>query len=79
MLDTEATITEDVWLLPGSYDLYVARINGEWRAYAEKNGRLVRARKAVERPDTPPNMEPVGLGGGCWWLWLIATGVAICW
>ncbi len=80
MLDTEASLTEDVSLLPGTYDLYVAQVNGVWTGYAERNGRLIKAKRAVERPDTSPTMEPTfNLGSGCWWLWLLVTGLNVCW
>jgi hypothetical protein len=79
MLDTEASVAEDVSLLPGRYDLYVGRISGEWIGYAERNGRLVRAKRVVERPDTPPDMDPTFSPGNCWWLWLVITGLNLCW
>ena len=39
-----------------------------------------KAKRAVERPDTPAKMEPTfNRGSGCWWLWLIFTGINVCW
>ncbi len=53
----------------------------EWKAYAAKNGKVVKAAKSVvERPDTPAYMEATfSRGSGCWWLWLIFTGLNVCW
>jgi hypothetical protein len=80
-LDTEASTAEDVSLPPGKYDLYLAQEGGVWKAWATKNGKIVKAAKQVEeRPDTPPNMEPqFSRGSGCWWVWLLFTGFNVCW
>jgi hypothetical protein len=80
-LDTEASVAEGVSLPPGKYEIYVAQVGGQWQAYATKSGKIVKAAKSVvERPDTPANMEPTfNTGSGCWWLWLIITGLNVCW
>lgn len=80
VLDNEAGLSEDVSLPPGQFNLYLSQSNGGWVAYAEQNGRLYKAKRAIERPDTPSKMEPTfNRGSGCWWLWLIFTGINVCW
>lgn len=80
VLDNEAGAAEDVSLPPGRFNLYLTQSGGSWEAYAEQNGRLVKAKRAVERPDTPAKMDPTfNRGSGCWWLWLIFTGINVCW
>jgi hypothetical protein len=80
VLDNEAGTTEDVSLPPGKFNLYLSQSSGGWEAYAEQNGRLYKSKRAIERPDTPARMEPTfNRGSGCWWLWLIFTGINVCW
>jgi hypothetical protein len=80
VLDNEAGLSEDVSLPPGQFNLYLTQSSGGWEAYAEQNGRLYKAKRAIERPDTPSRMEPTfNRGSGCWWLWLIFTGINVCW
>jgi hypothetical protein len=80
VLDNEAGATEDVSLPPGRYNLYLTESAGGWEAYAEQNGKVIKAKRTVERPDTPANMEPVfSRGSGCWWLNLFITGIYVCW
>jgi len=80
VLDNEAGASEDVSLPPGKFNLYVTESAGGWEAYAEQNGRLFKAKRALERPDTPANMEPTfSRGSGCWWLNLFITGIYVCW
>lgn len=80
VLDNEAGATEDVSLPPGKFNLYLSQSSAGWEAYAEQNGRLYKAKRAIERPDTPSKMEPTfNRGSGCWWLWLIFTGINVCW
>jgi len=80
VLDNEAGASEDVSLPPGRFNLYLNQSGGEWQAYAEQNGKTYKAKRAVERPDTPQGMEPTfNRGSGCWWLWLIFTGINVCW
>jgi len=80
VLDNEAGTAEDVSLPPGKFNLYLSQGSSGWEAYAEQNGRLYKAKRAIERPDTPSRMEPTfNRGSGCWWLWLIFTGINVCW
>jgi hypothetical protein len=80
VLDNEAGATEDVSLPPGQFNLYLSQSSSGWEAYAEQNGRLFKAKRAIERADTPAGMEPTfNRGSGCWWLWLIFTGINVCW
>jgi hypothetical protein len=80
VLDNEAGASEDVSLPPGRVNLYLSQSGGTWEAYAEQNGRLFKSKRAVERPDTPARMDPTfNRGSGCWWLWLIFTGINVCW
>jgi len=79
-LENEAGASEDVSLPPGRFNLYLSQAGGQWQAYAEQNGKIYKAKRAVERPDTPAKMEPTfNRGSGCWWLWLIFTGINVCW
>jgi hypothetical protein len=80
VLDNEAGASEDVSLPPGQFNLYLNQSGGQWKAYAEQNGKIYNAKRAIERPDTPARMEPTfNRGSGCWWLWLIFTGINVCW
>jgi hypothetical protein len=81
-LDTEASTAEGVSLPPGKYELYAVLVQDKWEAYAiVKGGKAVKPAKSVEeRPTPPPNKEPTfNEGSGCWWLWLIITGLNVCW
>src|SRR5215831_2025674 len=53
VLDNEAGASEDVSLPPGRFNLYLHQSGGQWQAYAEQNGKTYKAKRAVERPDTP--------------------------
>ncbi|MFL5403925.1 MAG: hypothetical protein ACJ8BF_14045 [Gemmatimonadales bacterium] len=80
VLDTDASIAEDVSLPPGKYDIFVAQVGGQWQAYAMRGGKIVKAAKTVMERPTPPNAEPVfSRGSGCWWLNLFITGIYVCW
>ena len=80
VLDNEAGTSEDVSLPPGRFNLYLNQAGGQWQAYAEQGGKIYKAKRAIERPDTPANMDPTfNRGSGCWWLWLIFTGINVCW
>jgi len=80
VLDNEAGAAEDVSLPPGRFNLYLSQSGGQWQAHAEQNGKIYKAKRAIERPDTPQGMEPTfNRGSGCWWLWLIFTGINVCW
>ena len=58
----------------------LSQSGGQWQAHAEQNGKIYKAKRAIERPDTPQGMEPTfNRGSGCWWLWLIFTGINVCW
>jgi hypothetical protein len=80
VLDNEAGASEDVSIPQGRFNLYLSQSSAGWEAYAEQNGRLFKAKRAIERADTPARMEPTfNRGSGCWWLWLIFTGINVCW
>jgi hypothetical protein len=80
VLDNEAGASEDVSLPPGRFNLYLAQTGNGWEAYAEQNGRLFKAKRAIERADSPPNNEPTfSRGSGCWWVWLYLFSVQVCW
>ncbi|MGH7628874.1 MAG: hypothetical protein ACREOF_05715 [Gemmatimonadales bacterium] len=54
VLETDASAAEDVSLPPGKHELYAAQVNGEWKAYAAKNGKVVKvAKRVTERPTRP--------------------------
>lgn len=79
VLDTE--IEGDRAGLPaGKYNLFIAKVGGDWHVYAESDGQVVaEAASVVERPDTPRDMKPQFREGSfCWWVWLIFTGFELC-
>jgi len=66
VLDNEAGTSEDVSLPPGRFNLYLNQAGGQWQAYAEQGGKIYKAKRAIERPDTPANMDPTfNRGSGC--------------
>jgi hypothetical protein len=80
VLDNEAGTAEDVSLPAGRFNLYLTQVGGAWAAYAESGGKVYPAKRAIEKPDGPPGQQPTfSRGSGCWWLWLIFTGVQVCW
>ena len=80
VLDNEAGTAEDVSLPAGHFNLYLMQVGGSWTAYAESGGKVYPAKRALEKPDGPPGKEPkFSRGSGCWWLWLIFTGIEVCW
>jgi len=80
VLDNEAGTAEDVSLPTGRFNLYLTQVGGTWAAYAESGGKVYPAKRAIEKPDGPPGQQPTfRRGSGCWWLWLIFTGIEVCW
>ena len=80
VLENEAGAAEDVSLPVGRFNLFLAQVGGSWVAYAEVGGRIYPAKRAIEKPDGPPGQLPTfRRGSGCWWLWLIFTGIEVCW
>ena len=80
MLDTNTGTAEDVSLPAGRFNLYLMQVGGSWAAYAESGGKVYPAKRAIEKPDGPPGQQPtLRRGSGCWWLWLIFTGIEVCW
>jgi hypothetical protein len=80
VLDNEAGAAEDVSLPAGRFNLYLTQVGGTWAAYAESGGKVYPAKRAIEKPDGPPGQQPTfHRGSGCWWLWLIFTGIEVCW
>ena len=67
-------------LPPGKYNVFIAKVRGDWHVYAESGGQVVaEAASVTERPDTPRDMEPQFREGSfCWWVWLIFTGFEWC-
>ena len=80
VLDNEAGAAEDVSLPAGRFNLYLTQVGGAWAAYAESGGKVYPAKRAIEKPNGPPGQQPTfRRGSGCWWLWLIFTGIEVCW
>ena len=80
VLDNEAGVAEDVSLPTGRFNLYLAQVGGTWAAYAESGGKIYPAKRTSEKPDGPSDKQPkFSRGSGCWWLWLIFTGIEVCW
>jgi hypothetical protein len=67
-------------LPPGKYNMFIAKVGGDWQVYAEADGDIVaQAARVVERPDTDPDMKPEFREGSfCWWMWLIVIGFEWC-
>ena len=67
-------------LPPGTYNIFLANVEGSWKVYAEAGGEIVAEAASVqEREDTPENMPPKFRSGSfCWWVWLIFTGFEWC-
>ena len=67
-------------LPPGTYNMFIANVGGEWHVYAESGGDVVaEAAHVEERKDTPKDMKPrFSEGSFCWWVWLIFTGFNWC-
>ena len=80
VLDNEAGAAEDVSLPTGRFNLYLTQSNGVLVAYAEQGGKVYPAKRTIQKPEGPPNNQPqFRRGSGCWWLWLIFTGIEVCW
>jgi hypothetical protein len=80
VLDNDAGAAEDVSLPKGRFNLYLTQMSGAWTAYAESGGKVYPAKRAIEKPNGPPGQQPTfSRGSGCWWLWLIFTGIEVCW
>ena len=76
VLDSGAA--EDLSLLAGGFSPYPMPAGVALRVYAEAGEKVFPARRAIEKPDTPPTWQPtVSSGSGCWWLWVF-TGVPFC-
>ena len=67
-------------LRPGTYNMFIANVGGEWQVYAESDGEIAAEAASVqEREDTPKDMKPkFSEGSFCWWVWLIVTGFTWC-
>jgi hypothetical protein len=69
----------------GKHNVYLKKVNGEWKAYAESDGKIVAeaARVTVEKRDKKdtgnlnPQFKPDGwcIWSFCWWIFCIG----ICW
>jgi hypothetical protein len=80
VLDNQAGAAEDVSLPVGRFNLYLSQGGGTWAAYAESAGKVYPAKRTIEKPNGPPGQQPTfSRGSGCWWLWLIFTGIEVCW
>lgn len=66
-------------LPPGKYHVYLKKVNGEWKGYAESSGKIaaealrVTVEKRSGKQSGKPRFEPDGwcwcwLIGGSWWL-----------
>ena len=76
----EAGAAEDVSIPVGRFNLYLTQKDGAWAAYAESGGKVFPAKRTIEKPNGPPGQQPTfRRGSGCWWLWLIFTGIEVCW
>jgi hypothetical protein len=70
-LELQAEIEGDrSGLPPGSYNVFLANVDGNWKVYAEAGGQVVAEAASVqERADTPENMPPKFRSGSfCWWV-----------
>jgi hypothetical protein len=67
-------------LPPGTYNVFIANVGGDWHVYAEANGEIAaEAVSVTERKDTPKDMKPkFSEGSFCWWVWLVFTGFQWC-
>jgi hypothetical protein len=67
-------------LPPGTYDVFVAKVKGDWNVYFESGGQVVgQAASVVEKKEPPPGEKPqFSEGSFCWWVWLIFTGFQWC-
>lgn len=67
-------------LPPGTYNMFIAKVDNKWHVYAESNGKIVaEAASVVERKDKPKDTKPqYSEGSFCWWVWLIFTGFQWC-
>lgn len=79
VLDTEIA-GDRAGLAPGTYNMFIAKVGGDWHVYAESDGKVVAEAASVEeRKDTPQGMNPkFSEGSFCWWVWLIFTGFTWC-
>ncbi len=71
----------DITLPEGRYQVYVAKINNQWRAYAvQPDGTIIAEAKSVmEDRAQGPGKPKAWRGSGCFWIWLIVIGFNVCW
>ena len=79
VLDTEIA-GDRANLPPGKYNMFIAKVGGDWQVHFESGGDIVaEAASVVERKDTPKEMKPrFREGSFCWWVWLVFTGFEVC-
>lgn len=79
VLDTE--IEGDRAKLPaGTYNMFIAKVDNDWKVYAESGGEVVaEAATVTERRERPPDDRPQFREGSfCFWVWLIFFGFEWC-
>jgi hypothetical protein len=78
-LDTEVE-GDRAGLPPGKYNMFIAKVEGDWKVYAESDGEIVaEAVNVTERDDDGGDKKPKFREGSfCWWMWLIVIGFEWC-
>jgi hypothetical protein len=79
VLDTEVP-GDRAGLPPGEYNMFIAKVGGDWKVYAESDGEIVaEAVNVRERDDDSGDKKPKFREGSfCWWMWLIVIGFEWC-
>lgn len=72
----------DISMPPGIYNIYMAKVANQWKAYAVQDGTgniVAEAKNVSENKGSGPGKPKAWRGSGCWWMWLIFTGFQVCW
>lgn len=69
-LDTKVTDRSEVNLAPGNYNVFLAKVRGEWHVYAEANGKVAHefTGVTVEKGKEPGPTKAVFHHEGKWWV-----------
>ena len=67
VLDTKATGDES-GLPPGTYNVFVAEVDGKWRAFAEANGEIVKEAARVRLVQAERENRKPGFGEKGWYI-----------
>lgn len=72
VMETEAT-GDETGLPPGRYNVMIAKVGGQWKAYAESNGKIVRESARCDLKQASSRItdrKPLFVEKGwCWWIW----------